>query len=362
MSDKVILFTGAGGFIGRYVLGHYLKDDGGELYLLNTGRSRARLERFIDAAVSNPKRRAQVHIIEGDIAAAGLGIDATLQYQLKERVTHVMHLAALYNLSAPREVSIRVNVEGTRNVLDFVEAIKPLRRFGYMSTVAVSGDYLGLFTEDDLEKGQRFKNFYAESKFLAEQLVRERWRSIPTVICRPTIVVGDTQTGAIDKIDGPYFGLTMILRYLHLLTVNTGEVKCHMAPVDFIADAFRAIFEAPDTEGNVYCLGDPHPLAYVDFYNVVCERWGKLKPLIHLPVEFMRPALRLPYFYEITGVTPEAFEYSVNPVEYSMTNAEAVLSKYNIACPSVLAYLDVMLKYFREHHRDPELRPGNWKS
>jgi len=163
-------------------------------------------------------------------------------------------------------------------------------------------------------------------------------------------------------VDGPYYGLTMILRNLHLVTVDTGEVRCHIAPVDYVADAFHAIFEDADAAGKVYCLGDPNPLAYVDFYNVACERWGKIKPLIHLPAGLMRPMIRLPYFFEITGVTAEAFEYSVNPVEYPVTNAQAVLSKHGVTCPSVLAYLDVMLKFFREHYRDANIRRGDWKS
>ncbi len=361
MSDKAVFFTGAGGFIGRYILAHYFAGDGCDLYLLENGRFCERLKGFLDAKVSDPAKRARIKVIEGDITAPGLGLAPALRDEVKERATHVIHLAALYNLSAPREVSLRVNVEGTRNVLDFAGGLKKLKRLGYMSTVAISGDYSGVYSEEDFDKGQRFKNHYSETKFLAEKAVRERRDAIPTVICRPTIVAGHSKTGAIEKVDGPYYGMTMILRYLHLVTVDTGPTKCHIAPVDYVADAFHAIFEDERAAGKVYCLGDPNPMTYAEFYDLVCERWGRVKPLLRLPATFMRPMVRLPFFFEITGVTSEAFEYSVNPIEYPVTNAQAVVGKHGVSCPPVRSYIDVMLSYFRDHYRDPNLRRGDWK-
>ena len=361
MRDRVVFFTGAGGFIGRYILAHYLERGDCDLYLLENGRFHNRLKEYLDSAIADPAKRARAKVIEGDITAPGLGLNSSLHGELKERVTHVVHLAALYNLSAPRAVSLRVNVEGTRNVLDFAGSLKQLERFGYMSTVAISGDYSGVYSEEDFDKGQQFKNYYAETKFLAEKVVRERRDAIPTIICRPTIVVGHSKTGAIEKVDGPYYGLTVILRYLHLITVDTGPTKCHIAPVDYVADAFYAILEDEGATGKVYCLGDPNPLTYTEFYDLACERWGRVKPLVRLPASIMRPVVRMPFSFQITGVTAEAFEYSVNPVEYPVTNAQAVVSKYGVACPPVPAYIDVMLSYFRAHYRDPRVRRGDWK-
>jgi len=362
MSEKTVFFTGAGGFIGRYILTHYLQRGDCDLYLLENGKFRERLRAFIESTVAEPAKRARAKIIEGDITAPNLGLDAPTRDELRERVTHGIHLAALYNLSAPRDVSMRVNVDGTRNVLDFIGSLKEFQRLGYMSTVAVSGNYSGgVYSEDDFDKAQGFKNYYEETKFLAEKLVRERREIIPTVIGRPTIVVGHSKTGAIEKIDGPYYGLTMIARNLHLFAVDSGTTKCHIAPVDFVADAFYTIFEDPDTAGRVYCLGDPNPLTYNAFFDLACERWGKFKPLIKLPPAWMRPVVRFPFFYPITGVTPEAFAYSVHPIEYPMTNATTVLAKYGVACPPVPTYIDVLLRYFREHFRDPKLRRGDWR-
>jgi len=203
VSEKALFCTGAGGFIGRYVLAHYLEKQDCDLYLLENGRFRERLDAYLDEGISDPRKRERVKVLSGDIAQADLGLDAAIADELKQRVTHVIHLAALYNLSAPRDISMRINVDGTRHVLDFLGEMRSLQRFAHASTVAVAGDHTGSFREDDLDLGQGFKNNYDRTKFLSEMLVRERRDSIPTVILRPTTVVGLTRTGATEKIDGP---------------------------------------------------------------------------------------------------------------------------------------------------------------
>ena len=108
MSDKVLFCTGAGGFIGRYVLSHYLEKEDCDLYLLEHGLFRERLETLLREQVSDPGRRERVKVLSGDITRAGLGLDAAIADELKQRVTHAIHLAALYNLSAPRGISVPV--------------------------------------------------------------------------------------------------------------------------------------------------------------------------------------------------------------------------------------------------------------
>ena len=108
---------------------------------------------------------------------------------------------------------MRINVDGTRNVLDFAQEARNLRRLHYVSTCYVSGRTAGVFTEHDLEKGQSFNNYYEETKYLAEVEVQQRMRAgLPTTIYRPAIVVGDSRTGATQKYDGPYFVIRWLLR------------------------------------------------------------------------------------------------------------------------------------------------------
>jgi len=363
MGNQVVFCTGAGGFLGRYILEHYFQQPDCEIYLLEQGRFRDRLRSFLDTANIDAGLRSRIHIVEGDITVAGLGLDSALASDLRDRVTHVIHLAALYNLSAPRDASMRVNVEGTRNVLDFLDGLKRLQRFGYASTFAISGDYVdGVFTEDDYNKGQKFKNFYEETKFLAEGEVRERWNRIPTVIFRPAVVVGHSKTGAIEKIDGPYYVFITIARRLHTIHVDGGNTKCHIVPVDFIADSVYALMNEPGTEGKVYCLGDPSPLRYNDFVDLVCERWGTFKPWLRLPPAILGPILSLPLATRLTGITREVFMYASFPSEHSTTNTQNALGRLGIKCPHVTTYVDAMIRYFREHYRDAAIRRGDWRS
>ncbi|MDH3211681.1 MAG: SDR family oxidoreductase [Myxococcales bacterium] len=361
MSEKALFCTGAGGFIGRYIVSHYLEQEDCDLYLLEHGRFRERLESFLDDRVPDPRKRERVKVFSGDISQAGLGLDTAVADELKQRVTHAIHLAALYNLSAPRDVSMRMNVDGTRHVLDFLGGVRSLRRFAHASTIAVAGKHTGVFREDDLDLGQGFKNNYDETKFLSEQLVRERRDSIPTVIFRPTTVVGHSRTGAIEKIDGPYYALTMIARNMHRVVPNTGDNKFHFGPVDFIADAFYALFEDDDSVGKVFHLVDPEPLTYLEFFELACATLGKSKPWLVLPAPLMRPMGRLPMFEKLTGVPSEAFEHSFYPVEYDRTHVAPALAKHGISCPPVSSYIDVMVEYFVKHSDDPRIRKGDWR-
>ena len=361
MSEKALLMTGAGGFVGRSVLSHYLEREDCDLYLLEHGRFRERLESYLDGQISQSSRRDRVKVLSGDISRAGLGLDPALADELEQRVTHAIHLAALYNLSAPRNVSVRANVDGTRHVLDFLERIRSLQRFGHTSTIAVAGKHEGTFREDDLDLGQSFKNNYDETKFLSEKLVRERRGSIPTVILRPTTVVGHSRSGEIDKVDGPYYALNMIARNMHRVVPNTGSIKFHFGPVDFVAAAFYHLFEDEEAVGKVFHLVDPEPLSYLEFFDLACQTMGKPKPLLKLPALLMRPSGRLPMFEKLTGVSREAFEHSFYRVEYDTSHAAPALARHGVSCPPVPSYIDVMIEYFLKHTDDPAVRRGDWK-
>jgi thioester reductase-like protein len=361
MSEKTLFCTGAGGFIGRYILSHYLEKEDCDVHLLEHGRFRERLEAFLDQEISDPAQRKRVKVFSGDISQPGLGLEPTVRDELKQRVTHVIHLAALYNLSAPRDISMRINVDGTRHLLDFLGELPSLQRLGHASTIAVAGKHTETFREDDLDLGQAFENNYDETKFLSEKLVRERRDAIPTVILRPTTVVGHSKTGAIEKIDGPYYALGMIARNMHYVIPNTEGNRFQFAPVDFIADAFYHLFEDEESVGKVFHLVDPEPVTYLEFLDLACEAMGKRKPLLKLPVAWMRPMGRLPGFERLTGVPREALEHSFLALDFDRTNVAPALAKHGISCPTVSSYIDVMVDYFVEHLEDPRIRKGDWR-
>jgi len=358
MNEQTIFFTGAGGFIGKYILRHYVARGDCDLYLLEHRNFCQRLRTFVDTIVTDADKRSRIRILEGDITAPNLGLETGVARELEARMTRAIHLAAVYDLSVPKDIAVRINVEGTRNVLDFLGKTKQLERFGYMSTCATSGTFEGTFREDDLDVGQGFKNNYDETKFLAEKLVRERRESIPTVIFRPTYVVGDSKTGAFEKIDGPYYGLVVIARNMHFVIPNSGTAKCHAEPVDFVADAFYHLLEDEQSTGSVFNLADPNPITWNKFMALAAERYGKIKPPLKLPPALLKPMFRFTPFAHLTGLPYEAFKYSFHTVEYDTIHSASALAKYDISCPPLSAYIDVMIRFFKEHYGDAQLRRG----
>jgi len=359
MDSKCLLMTGPGGFIGKNILAQYLKQDC-DLFLLETAKACAPLQAHINAAVPDQARRNRIKIVPADIKLPYLGLEEPVRGEIRERVTHAIHLAALYDLAIPRDVAMKVNVEGTRNVIEFIASFKNFEKLAHASTIAISGTYAGLYTENDFDKGQAFKNFYEETKFLAEKEVRGAWKDVPAFVFRPTIIVGHSKTGAIEKIDGPYYSFVMIRRGLNRIVPNAGA-PCNIAPVDFLAEAVTALLDECGRPQTVYCLGNPNPITYNEFFDLVCERWGKGKTLMRLPPALMSPLMRLSLMQKVCGVPFEAFEYADLRVEYGMENATAALSPRGISCPPVAEYVDVMIKYFDEHYDDPAIRRG-WKN
>ena len=358
MDKQTVFFTGAGGFIGRYILSHYLEQENTDLYLLEHGAFCERLRAFVESRVKDPDKRSRIHVLEGDITAPDLGLEAAMAAKLRTEMTRAIHLAAVYDVTVPKDIAARVNVDGTRRVLDFLGKAERLERFGYMSTTAISGTRPGPFNEDHFDEGQSFKNPYEETKFEAEKLVRERRDTIPTVIFRPTVVACDSKTGVFEKIDGPYYVLMAIARNMHLVVPDSGACKCHAEPVDFVADAFYCLLEDEQSTGAVFHLADPDPITYLEFMDLACERWGKIKPILKLPPAILKPIFRLPVSAFLTGVPYDAFKYSLNLVEYEATKTTPILEKHGITCPPLTAYLDVMIQYFKEHHKDPGIRRG----
>ena len=188
-----IFFTGFPGFLGSELLPRVvLRTDHDALCLVQPKFRALAEERAQQLVKVHPALANRIHLVEGDLTQSLDHVDVA-------DVREIYHLAAVYDLSVPREVGMRVNVTGTQRVLDLAERAARLDRLHYVSTCYVSGRHPGVFTEDDLEKGQTFNNFYEETKYLAEVAVRKRMPEIPTTVYRPAVVVGDSTTGATQK-------------------------------------------------------------------------------------------------------------------------------------------------------------------
>jgi len=355
---EVVFFTGFPGFLGKRIARDVLADPAVEEVVFIV---QEHFQKTADEALAklDEAARKKARLATGDITQRGLGLDRSLHDGLKERVTRAYHIAAAYNLALPRDVGMRVNVQGTKNVLEFLDGAPRFEKLAYISTCAISGDYMGTFGEEDFDLRQGFKNYYEETKYLAEAEVRGRWGRIPTVIFRPSVIVGDSKTGEAEKIDGPYYAFLMIERGLHRVAAHS-DAKFHVVPVDYVVSALGALFAKPDSIGRVFHLADPAPLTFNEFFDVSADAFKKPRPFVHLPASFFKPLFYAPGMAKISGIPKQSFDYSVYPVDWISPLTQKALEGTGIRCPRFPEYAPALVQYFKDKLLATLPRAGRW--
>lgn len=359
-AGRVHLVTGYPGFIGRRLIGRLVEELRGgpdRLVLLvqpaSVGRARDDLARL---------RASNAAIVEGDVERMHLGLSGAEFKALSLEVTDIWHLAARTHLGAPRSEMRRVNVEGTRNVLDLALAAKRLRRMNHFSSAYVSGSRVGVILEDELATGQRFRNAYEETKFQAELLVRRAQSEIPATIYRPSIVVGDSRTGEIDRFEGPYaLAILLVASPLAVPLPLPGDAVAplNVVPVDFVVDAALAVSRHPGAAGRTVHLVDPSPLSARRVYEMIAERAGKKLPPVSLPLRAAQALLRLPVLERLTRAHRPAIEYVNHLAIYNCRNLIELLDGTGIRCPPLGDYLDRLIEFVQatfERRQEQELQ------
>jgi thioester reductase-like protein len=254
--------TGATGFIGRRLVERLLDKRQGKVYVLVRESSRERLDDLIErwSVVAGPQAAKRVQPVLGDLRRPLLGVEQDTVTELRGKIVHLFHLAAVYDMTAPSELNTAVNVGGTTHAVELARALE-VQHLHHVSSIAVAGEFKGRFEEDMFDEGQKLPSPYHKTKFESERIVREQ-PYVPWRVYRPGIVVGDSQTGEMDKIDGPYYFFKAIQRMRQLLPEWTPLVgvdlgNTNVVPVDWVADALEHIAHEPDLDGRAFHLTDP---------------------------------------------------------------------------------------------------------
>ena len=356
--------TGGTGFIGRHLLRELARRDGTTLVLVRPG-SRERLEAFIHSIGA----QAKLAPVAGDITEAGLGLQPSVRERL--RGADVFHLAAVYDLEASVADNQSANVDGTGHVVELAKAVGA--RIHHMSSIAVAGArWKGKFTEDMFDEGQVLDHAYYRTKFDAEKLVREsglRFR-----IYRPGLVIGSSDTGVADRIDGPYYAFKLIQRlrnaippWVPLIGFEGGELN--VVPVDYVARALDAIAHRDGLDGMTFHLTDPRVRSLGDVTNEFCR--AAHAPQFTLRVD-SRAAAMLPQearamlehwkvaqtlrrrLLEGVHIPEEALRFAASRAKFTCDKALAVLDGTGIECPPLHTYAWKIWDYW-ERHMDPEV-------
>lgn len=351
-SSRTVLFTGFPGFIGARLIPRLLElaPDTTFVCLVQekfVGVARDAVEKM---AADHPHTKDRLELVVGDITAPGLGMAHAEADALHKRLTGCYHLAAVYDLAVRRELAMRINVEGTRNVLDFLEESPKLERFDYVSTAYVSGTAVGVFRETDLDVGQRFKNHYEETKFLAEVAVKER--SLPTAVYRPGIVVGDSKTGVTAKFDGPYFSLNA-MRHLPspgiFMKVGSGNATVNLVPVDFVLEAIARLSTWKGAVGKTYHLTDPVPLSAFEIEELFAKALGKSFVYVPVPLPIAKLLFSPPPVEKLFDMPSQTLDYFDHACRFDCAVATADLARFGVSCPPFVEYSQRLIRFYLEH-------------
>src|SRR5207253_7735470 len=209
-------------------------------------------EEHADAAADFAASLPEARVLTGDVGSMHLGLSTAEYRDLAADCSEIVHAAEWSNVGADKPTLERVNVEGTRTVLEFAQDCRKLRRVTHFSTVFVSGDRVGVIAEDELSAGQTFRNFYEQTKFESELLVRRAMGQTPCTVLRPAFIVGDSTTGELDRFEGPYTVAALLLStrlQVPLPLPGDGVAPLNVVPIDFVASASAAIHHDPRAVG-----------------------------------------------------------------------------------------------------------------
>ena len=354
------LVTGATGLIGRQFTRMLLaRPEAESVALLVRASSREKLAAMVDQW----PHAERVKLITGDLGEPLLGVSEKDREELRGHVDNVVHLAALYDLTADDETSIKANVDGTRAVVDLAADVRA-GCLHHVSSVAVAGDHEGVFTEEMFDAGQRLVTPYHRTKFEAEKIVREQ-QEVPWRVYRPAIVVGNSETGEMDKIDGPYYLFPAISRLaglpdLPIFGPDLGDTN--IVPVDYVAKALLELVLKPGLDGRAFHLVNPEPQRVVAVYNAFAKAAGAPTISVQLNERLSKGIVGLIKLSEhIPGVTiardAVLERLGIPPVLLETTEFQSVFSSAEtrkalagtVEVPRLEDYAPTLWRYWREH-------------
>ena len=362
--------TGATGFIGRRLVKALLARKGSVVHFLLRPESEAKVPELLEYWSTTRARAVPVY---GDLTGKKLGVAADAIKALKGHVDMVFHLAAVYDLKADEETQVRANIEGTRNVVEFAKAIDA-GHLHHVSSIAAAGLYEGVFREDMFDEAENLDHPYFMTKHESEKIVRKESK-VPWTVFRPAFVVGDSATGEMDKIDGPYYFFKLIQRMRQLLppwmpSVGLEGGRINIVPVDFVVKAIDHIAHGKaDVTGKCFHLVDPTGYRIGDVLDIFSKAahapkmnlfinaalLGFIPKSVKKGMMALAPVRRIRHaVMKDLGLPDDIFTFVNWPTRYDRRDLDAALKGSGIECPNLHDYAWRLWDYW-ERHLDPDL-------
>jgi thioester reductase-like protein len=360
MDSDGILLTGATGFLGMELLARYLERSERPVYALVRGRDAEQAAERLRAAARTVVPDADRHshrlvAVRGDVTLPGLGLDTSRRNRLSERITEIVHAAASVSFNLPLRRARAINVEGTRRLLELAElcaARGRLRRFAHVSTAYVAGTHHGPFYEDDLERGQSFNNSYELSKWEAERLVRARSNRFPLTVFRPSIVVGEEESGWTPAFNVMYGPLKAFSAGSLTAVPGRRSAPVDVVPASYVADSIFELSRRADAAGRTYTLAaGPRASNVGELIDMAAAAFGRRRALAVPPALYKRAvhAWLMRRGSERRRRTLQRaevyFPYFDARVRFDTTAAREALTPVGIRVPALSDYFDRLVRF-----------------
>jgi NAD(P)-dependent dehydrogenase (short-subunit alcohol dehydrogenase family) len=361
--------TGATGFIGKRLVKKLLARKGSVVHFLMREASRDKIPALLEYWGASTTRAIPVF---GDLRSPKLGVSKDQIKALSKSVDHFYHLAAVYDMMAEADDQFAANVDGTRHTVELANAIAP-GCFHHVSSIAAAGMFEGIFREDMFDEAEGLDHPYFATKHESEKIVRTQtagaWR-----VYRPGMVVGDSRTGEMDKIDGPYYFFKLIQRIRQLLppwmpTIGLEGGRINIVPVDFVVNAMEHISHQPKLDGMCFHLTDTDPMRVGEVLNTFCRAahaptmsirvnaalLGFIPKSIKKGIMSLTPVRRVRDAIMTDLGLPDGMMAFVNyPTRFDSRHTTQALKGTGIACPPLAQYAAPVWDYW-ERHLDPAL-------
>ena len=362
--------TGATGFIGKRLVKALLARRGTQVHFLVRPGSEGKIAALLDYWGVTKARALPV---TGDLTARKLGVAAETIKALKGRIDAVYHLAAVYDLGADEQEQVQVNIDGTRNMVEFAKAVDA-GHVHHVSSIAAAGLYEGVFREDMFEEAEGLDHPYFMTKHESEKIVRKECK-VPWTVYRPALVVGDSSTGEMDKIDGPYYFFKLIQRMRQILppwlpSVGIEGGRINIVPVDFVVRCIDHLSHGKAAlNGKCFHLVDPMGYRVGDVLDIFSKaaHAPKMNLFINaallgfVPKSVKKGLMALAPVRRIRnavmkdlGLPDDMLTFVNFPTRYDRRELDAALKGSGIECPRLEDYAWRLWDYW-ERHLDPDL-------
>jgi len=360
--------TGGTGFIGRNFIDK-LKDREGDIYVLTRAASMHKFEELQQRMGEHSDRLIPV---QGDLKQALLGVDEATIADLKGKIRHFCHFAAIYDIGASAEAQTATNIDGTRNAIRLAEAVDA-GCFEHVSSIAAGGLYPGTFREDMFDEAENLDHPYFSTKHDSEGIVRNECQ-VPWRVYRPAMVVGNSKTGEIDKIDGAYYFFKSLQKIRNVLPqwfplIGIEGGKFNIVPVDYVVDAMDHIAHLDDLDGRCFHLTDPEHHSMGNMMNIFADAghaprfnmrldtrmFGFIPSFVRTTLAGLPPIKRIiNTLLDDMGLPDSVTMFMNYPTRYDNRDAERALKGSGISCPELRDYAPVLWDYW-ERNLDPDL-------